>query len=253
MLEQLIEKANASLEFQSPLFIDYLTECLRSINALGAPISYRQSGRKQGHLLLTGEVGNGKSTTANYLMLNLEKRQGKNVDADFDMDQCFDARRSSSSVTKEVQQREFKEMVVIDTPGFNDSDNQGASDISISRKIIQHLLHFQIMQQKGLSSLVQCLMVPQSGRISHTSLQVMSRLLQSLTLSYETRLPQKHGGTFPLIQVLFTNFSRQRPKQLKLRRNLSNFGSKQGSEKEITFEDLCADYRQKLVEQLVVD
>ena len=102
VLEQLILKANASLEFQSPLFIDYLTECLHSINALGAPISYRKNYSKQGHLLLIGEVGNGKSTTANYLMLNLEKRQGKNVDEDFDMDLCFEAGRSSSSVTKEV-------------------------------------------------------------------------------------------------------------------------------------------------------
>jgi predicted GTPase len=91
-------------------------------------------------LLLVGEVGNGKSTTANYLMLNLEKRLGKNVDTDFDIEQCFEARRSASSVTKEVQQREFREMVLIDTPGFNDSDKKGTSDIVISAKIIHHLL-----------------------------------------------------------------------------------------------------------------
>lgn len=103
LLPQLIEKANASLEFQSPLFIDYLTECLNAINSLGKPISFAKSGSKQGHLMLVGEVGNGKSTTANYLMFNLERRSGKNVDVDFDMDLCFDAGKSSSSVTKEVQ------------------------------------------------------------------------------------------------------------------------------------------------------
>jgi len=43
-------------------------------------------------MLLIGEVGNGKSTTANYLMLNLEKRQGKNVDLEFNMNLCFEAK-----------------------------------------------------------------------------------------------------------------------------------------------------------------
>jgi len=81
--------------------------------------------------MLIGEVGNGKSTTANYLMFNLEKLSGKNVDADFDMELCFDAGKCSSSVTKEVQQREFKDLVIIDTPGFNDSDQIEASDIMI--------------------------------------------------------------------------------------------------------------------------
>ena len=93
-------------------------------------------------------------------MLNLEKRQGKNVEEDFDFDQCFDARRSAQSVTKEVQQREYKEMIIVDTPGFNDSDNHGASDIAISKKVINHLLQNKIMQQKGLSCVVQCLMIP---------------------------------------------------------------------------------------------
>ena len=46
LLPQLIEKANASLEFESPQFIDYLTECLKAINALGQPISFVKSGQK---------------------------------------------------------------------------------------------------------------------------------------------------------------------------------------------------------------
>lgn len=64
-------------------------------------------------------------------MFNLERRSGKNVDVDFDMELCFDAGKSSSSVTKEVQQREFKDLVIIDTPGFNDSDQNEASDAVI--------------------------------------------------------------------------------------------------------------------------
>ena len=104
-----------------------------------------KSGQKQGHLMLTGEVGNGKSTTANYLMLNLEKMAGKNVDADFDMGLCFDAGKSSKSITKEVQQREFKDLVIIDTPGFNDSDQTEASDIAIQSKIINHLVQGKIL------------------------------------------------------------------------------------------------------------
>ena len=39
-----------------------------------------------------------------------------------------------------------------------------------------------------------------------------------------------------------------------MRRSLSNFSNKGGiNEKAITFEDLCVDYRKKLVEQLMLD
>ena len=43
------------------------------------------AGQTPGTLLLIGEIGNGKSTTANYLMQKMEIRQGKNPD-DFDID-----------------------------------------------------------------------------------------------------------------------------------------------------------------------
>lgn len=55
--------------------MQYLNNLFDAINKLAQPIEFKKIIKyTQGHMLLIGEVGNGKSTTANYLMLNLEKR-----------------------------------------------------------------------------------------------------------------------------------------------------------------------------------
>ena len=65
-------------------------------------------------------------------------------------------------------------------------------------------------------------------------------------------MPQKQDDA-PMLQVLFTNFSHVSTKpKMRMRRSLSNFGSNQ-KERVITFEELCNDYRHKLVEQLALD
>lgn len=66
-------------------------------------------------------------------------------------------------------------------------------------------------------------MVPKSGRISHSSIKAMSRMLLSLTLSYESRQTLLEA---PLIQVLFTNFSKHKS-DLNIKRKLSGFQKSQ--------------------------
>lgn len=68
----------------------------------------------------------------------MEIRQGKNPE-DFDIDQCFESGQSSSSVTKIIQKREFDEMVIVDTPGFNDANKEERTDFSTQAEIIEHL------------------------------------------------------------------------------------------------------------------
>ena len=47
-------------------------------------------------------------------------------------------------------------------------------------------------------------MVPRAGRINASAYQLMSKMLQTLTLSYPDRLNQLG----PTVQVLFTDFSK---------------------------------------------
>ena len=85
---------------------------------------------KRPQILIFGEMGNGKSTTGNFLIRDtlsyLKKRPTKKLQ--------FEAQKSLNAVTKSVNKLVFDNIVYIDTPGFNDpdktrSDNQIFSDI----------------------------------------------------------------------------------------------------------------------------
>jgi len=65
-----------------------------------------------------------------------------------------------------------------------------------------HCLHDREIMESGIATLMQCVMVPQSGRINGSAIELMSKMLQIFTLSY----PQSSGG--PKVMVLFTNFSK---------------------------------------------
>jgi len=55
----------------------------------------------------------------------------------------------------------------------------------------------------GLSGCIQCIMIPKSGRVKKSSLEILSKMLQTFTLSYPESI--KKG---PAFYVLFTDFSR---------------------------------------------
>ena len=56
--------------------------------------------------------------------------------------------------------------------------------------------------EEGIASILQCVMVPQSGRINGSAVALMSKMLQVFTLSYPDS-----GKECPKAMVLFTNFS----------------------------------------------
>ena len=85
-------------------------------------------------------------------------------------------------------------MIIIDTPGHNDPDQENRDDTKLSSSIVRYLRDNELLQQqenmpqnRALSGILQCMMIPKSGRISHSSIKSMSRLLMSLTLSYQQR------------------------------------------------------------------
>lgn len=65
-LEILIKNCHASLE--SPNYMDNLNVFLQAIEDLGVPLDYKRDALRKPALLIFGDIGNGKSTTANYIM-----------------------------------------------------------------------------------------------------------------------------------------------------------------------------------------
>ena len=146
--------------------------------------------------MLFGEMGNGKSTTGNHLIKQLLEKQNKS----FKKDNAFVASKAVKAVTKRMHIKYFKEMGVLDSPGFNDPDKE-RTDAQIFIDMTNCLNERDILDE-GIACILQCVMVPASGRVNGTAVALMSKMLQVFTLSYPDS-----GKDGPKAKVLFTNFS----------------------------------------------
>ena len=140
-LELLINNCHQSLE--SPNYIDNLSVFFQAVKDLGVPLDFQQDPVRKPALLIFGDIGNGKSTTSNYIMFQLDKKAGRK----FDTSQCFECHQGTSAVTEKIQQREFKEMIIIDTPGHNDPDQENRDDTKLSSSIVRYLRDNELLQQ----------------------------------------------------------------------------------------------------------
>ena len=52
-------------------------------------------------------------------------------------------------MTEKIQQREFKEMIIIDTPGHNDPDQEKRDDTRLSSNIVRYLRDNDLLQQQN--------------------------------------------------------------------------------------------------------
>ena len=84
-------------------------------------------------------------------------------------------------MTTDLELKYFDKINYIDSPGFNDPD-KFRSDEMIFQAIVETVLNKAACF--GLSSVLQCVMVPESGRINKTAFQLMSKMIQVFTLSY---------------------------------------------------------------------
>jgi hypothetical protein len=98
--------------------------------------------------------------------------------------------------------KHFKELAILDSPGFNDPDKE-RSDQQIFIDMVDALYDRDILEN-GIATILQCVMVPASGRINGSAVELMSKMLQVFTLSYPDS--DRKG---PKALVLFTNFSEQ--------------------------------------------
>ena len=98
-------------------------------------------------------------------------------------------------------------MNLFDSPGLNDPDGKRTDEETFTNICIS--IQEEAFKQKpngdqyGLSGCLQCIMVPKSGRIKKTSIEIMSKMMQTFTLSYQE---SKHIG--PAFYVIFTDFSK---------------------------------------------
>lgn len=150
------------------------------INKLSVPIQFKHKKSKKDKplLLLFGEMGNGKSTTGNVIIKDQLKKRSK----PFNKESAFVASKDTQAVTKNIKIKYFREIALIDTPGFNDP-HKTRTDPQIFINICNMLNDINILSD-GIAALMQCVMVPTSGRINKSAIQTMSKMLQVFTLSY---------------------------------------------------------------------
>ena len=124
-------------------------------------------------MLLLGEMGNGKSTTGNACLKELiEKRAGQRLYKS----SAFLSSKSAKAVTTNIKMKHFREMHIMDTPGFNDPQKR-RSDKKIMSDVLSTIQNDKELKALGVSALLQCVMIPKSGRIQKSAIQVMSKLL----------------------------------------------------------------------------
>jgi hypothetical protein len=78
------------------------------------------------------------------------------------------ASKDTKAVTKNIRIKYFKDIALIDSPGFNDPD-KSRSDPQIFINICK-MLNDQNILYEGIAGLLQCVMVPASGRINKTAI-----------------------------------------------------------------------------------
>ncbi len=90
-------------------------------------------------------------------------------------------------------------------------------------------------------------MIPESGSIRKSSIEIMSKMLQTFTVSYPER--NKRG---PAFYVLFTNFSKFEDKDSE---DYFSYGEEDGKDKltKFTYEDLIEKFQTDLAAKLQAD
>jgi hypothetical protein len=202
--------------------------------------------------MIFGEMGNGKSTTGNSMIKHLLR----NARVKFSKERAFVASKDTKAVTTKLHMKKFKELDIMDTPGFNDPD-KSRTDTQLFIDMT-YALHDRYILEDGIAALLQCIMVPTSGRIGKTSIALMSQMLQLFTLSY----PDQNSKVAPKILVLFTDFSKAETDDGDSG-NLS-YDEEENPEEEskdpqdntpgkITFKALVTRFREDLVNLLIED
>jgi len=74
-------------------------------------------------------------------------------------------------------------MNILDTIGFNDPQKT-RSDEQILETAVHTIQTDPEISRNGIAGLIQCVMVPKSGRIQKSAIELMSKFLQVFTLSY---------------------------------------------------------------------
>lgn len=185
---------------------DNLRICIEKLFDLRQELTYepvktsRYTSRYNHSLLVFGEMGAGKSTTLNHIILNLMRKDDSYLsklysrclktfnsafgpiflDDDDLVEDLFVAKTSDKSVTAKPELKDLDGFLLIDTPGFNDPKKK---NLVILANATEHL-NIQRIHKDGLSAILNVISFPAGGRIPLSAIQTIVKMLNTFTLSY---------------------------------------------------------------------
>ena len=149
-------------------------------------------------LVTIGECGQGKSTSLSKISKLYQKNFAKDKAA------ChFEHKQSYKSVTGVCKTATTGDMILIDTPGFNDT-NTDRSDKKILNELTKIIRPRLCDKKQGITAFIQCIMPDNSKRIRNSSIGAMNNVMFLLNSIDPRADPKKH----PRLIVIFNDQSK---------------------------------------------
>ncbi|KRX03398.1 P-loop containing nucleoside triphosphate hydrolase [Pseudocohnilembus persalinus] len=244
-IEQIINNNQNIQEGQAENSLQILQKVLDWIKSLGVPCQFHKIENELKTFLTVGITGSGKST-GNNAISKIESQKNNII---FDKKDFFQTGQSSTSVTKKVQAKIIANLRLIDSPGLDDPD-KNLSNSTISDMTCK-FLNKEVVYDKGLNGIIQCIQLNNSQRIDNTTVKCMQQILLAFTMNY----PEFNYKNCPRINVLFNNVTEQEYEMEIEDQNCNdfNFSSEQDKSEKFDKNDCIRVYKQFLLEAMLKD
>lgn len=162
-----------------------------------------------------GILGNGKSTHSSTMSRLVAKRQGIKFLKEWENE----AGESVKGVTTENKTNHIGNVKLTDTPGHGDSDETRNEALLFQKQV--DYLNSEEIQEEGVAAFLMMIQVSASCRTEDSHVQLLLKMLQTLTLTFPGSLVEKA----PKIIVVFSNFSQFKRREHCSSKNMDDDGS----------------------------
>lgn len=119
-IETLLNKSIEEIPKDLDKALYLANKALKKVETLGETIVFEKSPRNLTTFFFLGNAGHGKSTLSTQMNRMLAEREGLYFKKEWINKSSF----SASGVTREVSESNIGDFKTVDTPGFNDADNE---------------------------------------------------------------------------------------------------------------------------------